>query len=56
MQEMFNYKEHTYFIFDQFTDECVGEVTAMNVLDAEYIAAGKFLDHGLMYALSADSF
>lgn len=56
MNELFNFKEHTYFIFDQNTDECVGEVTAMNILDAEYIAAGTFLDHGLMYALAADTF
>lgn len=48
----------TYYIFDEDTDTMIGEVLAVSVADAEYIAAGTFLDHptNRMYALSADSF
>ena len=50
--------ERTYYIFDEDTDIMIGEVLAISVADAEYIAAGTFLDHPShrMYALSADSF
>ncbi|MBP5710035.1 MAG: hypothetical protein J6W84_03555 [Bacteroidales bacterium] len=50
--------EKTYYIFDQQTDDFIGEVLAISIADAEYIACGTFLDHGAfdMYALSADSF
>ena len=48
----------TYYIYDQQTDDFVGEVLATSIADAEYIAAGTFFDHRSidMYALSADSF
>ena len=44
----------TYCIYDQYTDEFIGEVLAISEDDAEFIAAGKFLDHGMMYALRYD--
>lgn len=48
----------TYYIYNQQNDEFIGEVLAMSIADAEYIAAGTFFDYGSneMYALSADSF
>lgn len=48
----------TYYIFDEDTDTLIGEVLAISVADAEYIAAGTFFDHpsNRMYALSAASF
>lgn len=46
----------TYCIYDQQTDEYIGDVLAISVEDAEFIAAGTFFDHNSndMYALSAD--
>ena len=48
----------TYYIFDEDTDTLIGEVLAVSVADAEYIAAGAFFDHptNRMYALSANNF
>ena len=46
----------TYYIFDQHTDDFIGTVLAISTADAEEIAAGTFLDYGLMYALPHSSF
>lgn len=48
----------TYYIFDSSTGEPVGEVLAISVADAEYIAAGTFTMHRAidMYAIPASAF
>lgn len=47
----------TYYIFDEQTEEFVGEVLATSILDAELTAAELFEStSNQMYALSAASF
>lgn len=47
----------TYNIYHQQTDELIGKVLAISVEDAEFVAAGTFLDYSSfeMYALCADN-
>lgn len=46
----------TYYIFDEHTDDFVGTVLAISTSDAEEIAAGTYLDHGMMYAIPHSAF
>lgn len=46
----------TYYIFDEHTNTLVGEVLAISIADAEEIAAGTYLDHGMMYAIPCTNF
>lgn len=51
--------ERTYYIYDAAQHNAyVGEVLAISVDDAEYIAAGTFFDHNVadMFAVAANEF